>query len=77
MNKALLYMAGIFSAGCALISMNRSDNGFIMNKDTNNIVQKDGTIVEYGHIRNRIPKNMTRVYKPSVYAFVQKGTLKI
>ncbi len=77
MNKALLYMAGIFTAGCALISMNRSDNGFVMNKDTNNIVQKDGTIVEYGNIRNRVPKNMTRIYRPKTYAFVPKGPIRI
>ncbi len=78
MNKSLLYVAGIFTAGCALMSTARNDNFFNPNKDTyNNIVQKDGTIVEYGHIRNRLPKNMMRIYKPSTYAFVQKNGIKI
>lgn len=77
MNKSLIYIATIFTSACVFSSLTNRQNASNTNQQNMEIVQKDGTIVEFGNIRNRQPLNITPVYNKKTYALCQNNVSKL
>lgn len=76
MNRFLPYIAGIFITGCCIATevTNKTAAGYCENNRTEqNILQKDGTVVEYGYVRNRKP---AKLLEPRTLAYYKNTAVK-